>query len=520
MKILVKIKNNTLSFLSKKRLNENDKNMLNTSVISNDELVFSKDYILTNPKIIISFFNEIINTYKINTATMQNMEVAKIILPILKKSKNINNIYFESDEIMPFKICEELTLFPVLKTVNAYYIPNFMFELLDKNGIISQSRNEILFSSKFMQVNALNKYSSIFYKSNIKLFFPFSPEDYEDFTSFIKINKHLKTIHVNKPLKLDFENLINELTINKRKNIKIYIHGDVHSPELIEYLKNNNNKLKQKHKITLKLKYSDEYLENNLMKETNNYILKMCGYLILSLAVFASIFIFYDNYKSMLKVTAIQEEIKDYIIATNPEEIIEDIQKEEDGKIVVNDYLASLTSINPDVTGWLKVNNTNIDYAVLQSKDNSYYLDHNIYHEQDPNGWLFLDYENDPTNIDDNIIIYGHNRFINGVMFGTLNKALYKNWYLNSENQIIKYDTIYGSFEYQIFSIYIVDTTSDYLTTNFYNKENKLKFLDLIKNRSIHDFGIAIDANSKIITLSTCQSDTSRLVVHGVLIEK
>ena len=129
-----------------------------------------------------------------------------------------------------------------------------------------------------------------------------------------------------------------------------------------------------------------------------------------------------------------------------------------------------------------------------------------------------MDYDNNTTKIDDNIIIYGHNRYLNGVMFGTLNKTLYKNWYTNKENQIIKFDTLYGSYQYKVFSIYIIPTTSDYLETNFDNSKDKINFLNMLKDRSIYDFNITLNENSKIITLSTCQSDTTRLVLHAVLI--
>ena len=103
-------------------------------------------------------------------------------------------------------------------------------------------------------------------------------------------------------------------------------------------------------------------------------------------------------------------------------------------------------------------------------------------------------------------------------MFVTLNKVLYKNWYTNEKNLTITFDTLYGSYKYKIFSIYIIPTTTDYLTTNFENNEEKLNFIKLIKDRSIYDFNVNLDESTKILTLSTCQSDTSRLVVHAYLV--
>ena len=520
MKVLVKIKDDKLAFLNKKKLNTEYKNMLNTNVISNDELVFSDEYIKENYKIIATFLSELIKTYNLTTLSFQNMEVAALFFPILNKMKHISIINFESEEVLPYKFCEKLVKCNNIKFVSAQYIPQYMFELLDKYEIIPESRNEILFTSNFMELNGLLTYSSLFYKYTVYLDFPLTSEDLNDFKTFCKINRHVKVIHINVPNKFNLEEVIYILKEYRHKNIKIVIHGDVHDIELIEYLKKNNKAIKKRYKIRLKLKYSDKYIENNIAKETNNNILRMCGLLMLSIAVLSSAYIFYDNYKSMMDVAKIQKEIQEVIIATNPEEIISEIEKENGEKVVVNDYIASLTSINPEAVGWLKVNNTNIDYAILQTDNNNYYLDYNIYNEKDPNGWLFLDYENHTDEVDDNTIIYGHNRYVNGVMFGTLNKALYKDWYTNPENQIIRFDTMYGSYKYQIFSIYIVTTTNDYLTTNFFSDEAKLNFLNTINSRSIYDFGINLDLNSKVITLSTCQSDTTRLVVHGVLIEE
>ena len=209
-------------------------------------------------------------------------------------------------------------------------------------------------------------------------------------------------------------------------------------------------------------------------------------------------------------------QVIDYINAKDINE--ENSNRTLNGLEIKNNYLYSLTTINPDVVGWVKVNETNIDYAVTKSIDNEYYLTHNLYKEKDPNGWIYMDYTNNATKIDDNIILYGHNRFLNGVMFGTLNKVLYKNWYTNEKNLTITFDTLYGSYKYKIFSIYIIPTTTDYLTTNFKSNEEKLNFIKLIKDRSIYDFNVSLDENAKILTLSTCQSDTSRLVVHAYLV--
>ena len=108
MKILVKIKNDRLCFITRKKLNPDYKNMLNTNVISSNELVFSDEYIFLNQKIICTFFNELIKNYSITTLSFQSLEVLYIFLPLLSRFKEINSLYLESDEIMPYKLCEKL----------------------------------------------------------------------------------------------------------------------------------------------------------------------------------------------------------------------------------------------------------------------------------------------------------------------------------------------------------------------------------------------------------------------------
>lgn len=78
---------------------------------------------------------------------------------------------------------------------------------------------------------------------------------------------------------------------------------------------------------------------------------------------------------------------------------------------------------NADIKAWIKVNNTNINYPVVQANNNSFYLTHNLYKEQNSAGWIFADYRNNLETLDKNTILYGHNR-LNDTMFAELEKYL------------------------------------------------------------------------------------------------
>ena len=133
-------------------------------------------------------------------------------------------------------------------------------------------------------------------------------------------------------------------------------------------------------------------------------------------------------------------------------------------------------------------------------------------------GWIFMDYRNDIENLNRNTIIYGHN-IKQGIMFGTIKNMMSSSWYNNTSNQTITFNTLNKNMKWQIFSLYQINETEDYLKTEFATDDEYIEFLNMLKNRSKKDFQVPLDANSKILTLSTCFSHTTRHVVHAVLIE-
>lgn len=175
----------------------------------------------------------------------------------------------------------------------------------------------------------------------------------------------------------------------------------------------------------------------------------------------------------------------------------------------------NLKKINSDVVGWIKVNGTNINYPFVQSKDNKYYLTHSFSKSYNNAGWVFLDYRNNNRNT----IIYAHGR-TDKTMFGTLRKVLNNGWINNTNNYVIKISTEKENSLWQIFSIYHIPTTNDYLQTEFKDEREYQRFLNILKNRSNHNFNTSITSNDTILTLSTCYNDSEKMVVHAKLIKK
>lgn len=178
----------------------------------------------------------------------------------------------------------------------------------------------------------------------------------------------------------------------------------------------------------------------------------------------------------------------------------------------------NLKKINSDVVGWIKVNGTYINYPFVQSKDNKYYLTHSFNKSYNNAGWVFLDYRNNNIN-NRNTIIYAHGR-TDKTMFGTLRKVLNNGWINNANNYVIKISAEKENSLWQIFSIYHIPTTNDYLQTEFKDEREYQRFLNILKNRSNHNFNTSITSNDTILTLSTCYNDSEKMVVHAKLIKK
>ena len=186
---------------------------------------------------------------------------------------------------------------------------------------------------------------------------------------------------------------------------------------------------------------------------------------------------------------------------------------------MINVNFNDLKIKNNDVKRWIQVNGTNINYPFVQTTNNDYYLNHSFNKNKNNAGWIFIDYRNNINLLDQNTIIYGHSRQ-DTTMFGSLKNILNNGWLDYSENHVIKLSTETENSLWQVFSVYHIPTTSDYLKINFSTSEEFQTFANTLINRSAHDFNTYISENDKILTLSTCyNNDTERVVLHAKLIK-
>ena len=191
-------------------------------------------------------------------------------------------------------------------------------------------------------------------------------------------------------------------------------------------------------------------------------------------------------------------------------------KKAKEKELVTIDF-NKLIEINNDIIGWI-IYSDKINYPIVQTNNNDYYLKKSFNKENNTMGSIFMDYKNNHFN-DLNIVIYGHNT-IDKTMFGSLRDTLKKDFFNNSNNNYIYIYTKDKNMKYLIFSVYVIDGEIYYATINPIDYK---EFIKTITKRSVHNFKINVNMNDKILTLSTCYGNrgtTKRMVIHAKLIDE
>jgi sortase B len=176
-----------------------------------------------------------------------------------------------------------------------------------------------------------------------------------------------------------------------------------------------------------------------------------------------------------------------------------------------------LLNTNRETIGYIKINNTHINYPVTIHEDNDYYLHRDFQKKTSDAGCIFMDYRNKIKPLDRNIILYGHN-MKDMSMFRDL--RLYENRDFFFNNDKIFFNTLYQESEYQVFSVYIAEPSLDYIIIDFANDKKYTNYIKSIKTRSLYKKELSVGVTDHILTLSTCsyESPDARLVVHAKLI--
>lgn len=198
----------------------------------------------------------------------------------------------------------------------------------------------------------------------------------------------------------------------------------------------------------------------------------------------------------------------------------EESQKPEIEENIVNP-LDPVIAANEDTVGWIKVEDTVIDYVVVQGEDNDEYLHKGFYGEYNSAGTIFLDYRNEIGGERQNLIVYGH-RMKDDSMFGELGEYLDYGFY--QQHPAFTFITEDGEYACEVFAVYRCTTEVDYCQPTFSSDEALLSYIQDCKNLSEHKMAVEVTAADTIITLSTCDyaldPDFGRLVVQAKLVKK
>lgn len=239
-----------------------------------------------------------------------------------------------------------------------------------------------------------------------------------------------------------------------------------------------------------------------------NYIMRKIVYTIITILLIGLVLISsYLIFKEKKQNEKQENTFEDLI------EIVEkNIENQEERKIDIN----KLYEENKDIVGWLKIDNTTINYPIMQNiNDPNYYLHRDFYKNYSGYGTPYMAKQCNLNS--DNIVIYGHH-MKNNKMFGELEKYKSKDFYNN--HKIITFTTLEKEYSYEIFAVfkttvYTKNTFRYYENINFENKKMYNDFINICKDKSLYQTGIEIKDKEKLITLSTCEysNKNSRLVI-------
>lgn len=268
----------------------------------------------------------------------------------------------------------------------------------------------------------------------------------------------------------------------------------------------------------------EAYVQEELRKRERNrkILIFICSVVAVVSLLYVGFYSYEDyrtraNYEQMAQLKE-QQPVVQPGVPTDESVVIHYTEDTKETPEVLEEY-KNLFNMNKKLIGWLKIDDTIIDYPVMQTSDNEYYLEHNINQEKDRNGALFLDKDCDVLEPSTNLIIYGHH-MKSGRMFGNLDDYASEKYY--KEHSIIQFDTIYEKGTYEIMYVFRSRVYSEaevvfkyYQFIDCYSEQEFDSYMQEMAAMSLYDTGVTAKYGDRLLTLSTCDStvDDGRFVV-------
>ena len=217
---------------------------------------------------------------------------------------------------------------------------------------------------------------------------------------------------------------------------------------------------------------------------------------------------------SMVKDEQVSKQLSQLYLDTE-----DDSEVSENSKEILPSF-KKLLEINPDTVGYIKIDGTIIDYPVVKTDDNDFYLTHDFYKNESRSGTVMMDYHNEvtPDGHSANMVLYGHNMQV-GTFFATLGeywRTMYdqypegtKSFY--KEHPVIRFDTLYERAEWKVFAFGIYNVAESRgevfgynLKYDFTSEDDFHDYIINIMDRSDIFTDVDLKSGDDILTLSTC----------------
>lgn len=228
-----------------------------------------------------------------------------------------------------------------------------------------------------------------------------------------------------------------------------------------------------------------------------------------AVVILVALFRIHSYYKENREQVAVQEQVAELMKEAVKKEEVKELTPEEKGKSAVEELRKEI----PDAVGYIDFPETKMQHVVVQGEDDEFYLNHDAYKRPTELGAVFMDSRNDGNGKDSNTVLYGHN-VRRGTFFGGLKQ--FKNREFLDSHPYFFFTSRAGTETYRIFAVLHANEYADY--RRMINNETQFKeWMEYLK--TLDPFYFEEQDYTKTLTLSTCQSPGTRMVVIGKKVE-
>ena len=175
-----------------------------------------------------------------------------------------------------------------------------------------------------------------------------------------------------------------------------------------------------------------------------------------------------------------------------------------------------LRAKSTDYAAWIYSPNTVINYPIVYTDNNFYYLDHIPVEQYNSAGTLFIDCKCAADFSDQNTLIYGHN-MNDGSMFASLREYASQEYY--DAHPVIYISTPDFNYRLDLIAGFLTEPTSFAYANNFDEPEQFMAYIESIQSMSTFKSDVEVTEEDKVVSLSTCtyEINDGRYVVVGKL---